>query len=207
MLRALSLLFALTLGARAEEPWLPRIARALQASPGWKIDLRWTVKPAAGAATQARTTSGTLQLADSNRFRFESPGLNSLCDGTTTWQHIPATGQVLVQSVARLDPALMPGALLAQALQGAETSARHEALAGKDAIRLELPAGKGAFARYVRASLWARPSDLHPLRLSVADAQGTETTWELSSWTRWKPGPDAFRWTAPAGAEVVDLRD
>jgi outer membrane lipoprotein-sorting protein len=206
MLRALLCLLVVAAGSRADEPWLPRIARSLQASPGWKIELSWTVKPVA-APTQGRTTSGTLHLADSNRFRFASAGLNSLCDGNTTWQHLPATGQVLVQSVDRLDPALLPGTLLAQALRGAELSARREALAGKDAVRLELPTGKGAFARHVRASLWARPSDLRPLRLSLVDAQGNETLWELSSWTRWKPEPDAFRWTAPAGAEVVDLRD
>lgn len=206
MLRALLFLLVAAVGSHAEDPWLPRIARSLQASPGWKIELSWTVKPAA-APGEGRTTTGTLHLADSNRFRFASAGLNSLCDGTTTWQHLPATGQVLVQSVARLDPALLPGTLLAQALRGSETSSRHELLGGKDAVRLELPVGKGAFARYVRASLWARPADLRPLRLSLFDAQGNETAWELTSWAKWKPEADAFRWTAPPGAEVVDLRD
>ena len=206
MLRALLFLLVAAVGSHAEDPWLPRIARSLQASPGWKIELSWTVKPAA-APGEGRTTTGTLHLADSNRFRFASAGLNSLCDGTTTWQHLPATGQVLVQSVARLDPALLPGTLLAQALRGSDTSSRHELLGGKDAVRLELPVGKGAFARYVRASLWARPADLRPLRLSLFDAQGNETAWELTSWAKWKPEADAFRWTAPPGAEVVDLRD
>jgi len=217
MIRALLLLVALagasraedpTPGAsRAEAPWLPRIARTLQSAPGWKIDLRWTVKPAAGGLARPRTTDGVLKLAGDNRFRFESSSMSALSDGTTAWQYVPSTGQVLVQSLARLDPSQLPGTLLAQALTGSETASSKETLDGVETVRLALAVGKGALSRYSRATLWAAMSDLHPVRIVVADAQGTETVWDLVRWTRWKPAAKDFAWKAPAGSETVDLRD
>ena len=207
MFQTFFLLLALFGIAPAETPWLPRVAQALQSSPGWKVDLRWTVKPPAGGLAQPRTTSGTLHLADSNRFRFESEAMRALSDGVTAWQYSPASGQVLVQSVSRLDAAQLPGSLLAQALSGAETSSSREILAGRKTVRLELAVGQGALARFSRATLWANPVDLRPVRLLVADAQGAETIWDLGSWKRWKPQAREFAWKPVQGAETVDLRD
>ena len=130
-----------------------------------------------------------------------------MSDGTTAWQYNSSTGQVLVQSVAKLDPTILPGALLGQALDGSETSSSQEVLGGRKVVRMELATGKGALARFKRATLWARASDLRPVRLQVADAQGAETTWDLRSWKSWKPKASDFQWRAPAGSETVDLRD
>lgn len=207
MFQTFFLLFTLAGIASAESPWLPRVAQALKSSSGWKVDLRWTVKPPAGGLAQPRTTDGTLHLADSNRFRFESPSLDALSDGVTAWQYSPASGQVLVQSVSRLDAAQLPGSLLAQALSGAETASRRETLAGRKTVRLELAVGQGALARFSRATLWADPDDLRPVRILVADAQGTETIWDLGAWKRWKPKAREFAWKPVPGVETVDLRD
>ena len=207
MFKAFFLTLALTGIASAQTPWLPRVAKALQSSSGWKVGLQWTVKPPAGGLAKPRTTEGTLYLADSNRFRFESQDLRALSDGVTAWQYSPATGQVLVQSLSRLDASQLPGTLLAQALSGAETSSRRETLAGRKTVRLELAVGKGALARFTRASLWANPDDLRPVRILVADAQGTETIWDLGAWKRWKPQAREFAWKPVPGAETVDLRD
>lgn len=205
--QALLLALAVAGTASAQSPWLPRVAKALQSSPGWKVDLQWTVKPPAGSLAKPRTTSGTLHLADSNRFRFESEAMRALSDGSTAWQYSPATGQVLVQSLSRLDASQLPGTLLAQALSGSETSSSRETLSGRKTVRLELAVGKGALARFSRASLWADVDDLRPVRLLVADAQGTETIWDLATWKRWKPQAREFAWKPVPGAETVDLRD
>lgn len=207
MIRALALLALLAVSARADLPWLPRVARSLQESPGWKIDLLWTTRPAAGSIARPRSTAGELLLASDNRFRFVSEGLQALCDGTNAWQYVPSTGQVLLQSAAKLDPTMLPGAMLAQALAGSETASARDAVDGVEAVRLDLAVGKGALARFRRASMWIRPGDLRPLRILVADEQGAETSWDLRSWKRWKPKPSDFLWKAPAGSETVDLRD
>lgn len=207
MFHTIFLTLALAGIASAQTPWLPRVAKALQASTGWKMDLRWTVKPPAGGLAKPRTTEGTLFLTDSNRFRFESQDMRALSDGITAWQYSPATGQVLVQSLSRLDATQLPGTLLAQALSGAEISSSRETLAGRKTVRLELAVGKGALARFTRASLWADPDDLRPVRILVADSQGTETIWDLGTWKRWKPQAREFAWKPVPGAETVDLRD
>lgn len=207
MLRILLLALALAGTVSAQSPWLPRVAKALQSSPGWKVNLQWTVKPPAGGLAKPRTTDGTLFLADSNRFRFTSEAMSALSDGTTAWQYAPATGQVLVQSLKRLDASLLPGTLLAQALTGSETASRSESLDGRPTVRLELAVGKGALARYSRATLWANPDDLRPVRILLADAQGSETIWDLRTWKRWKPTAREFAWKPVPGAETVDLRD
>ena len=167
----------------------------------------WTSKPAAGSIARPRTTEGELRLSTGNRFRFTSSGFQALSDGTTAWQYTPSTGQVLVQSVAKLDPTLLPGTLLNQALAGSETSSSQDVLDGRKVVRLELATGKGALARFSRATLWARVGDLRPVRLVVVDAQGAETSWDLLSWKSWKPKADDFLWKAPTGSETVDLRD
>lgn len=207
MIRALALLAILSSSALADAPWLSRIAHSLQGAPGWKVDLAWTTKPAAGSLARPSRTEGELQLSADSRFRFVSEGFQALSDGTTAWQYTASTKQVLVQSVAKLDPTLLPGTLLKQALSGSETSSKRETLDGKDVVRLELATGKGALARFTRATLWARVGDLRPVRLLVADVQGTETIWDLVSWKRWKPGAGDFHWKAPKGSETVDLRN
>lgn len=207
MNRVIALVAVLASLASAEAPWLPRVARALQESRGWKLSLVWTTTPAAGSIARPRVTKGELLLGAGNRFRFESEGLKALCDGTTAWQYAPSTGQVLVQSVDKLDPTMLPGAVLAQALSGSETSSARETLEGKESVRLELATGQGALARFQRAAMWVRPGDLRPVRLLVIDAQGTRTSWDLASWKRWSPKASDFLWKAPAGSETVDLRD
>ena len=203
----LAILALLASLAGASTPWLPRVAQALQGSPGWTIDLLWTTRPAGGSLARPRTTTGELKLATDNRFRFAAEGMQVLSDGRTVWQYAASSGQVLVQSADKLDPTMLPGSLLGQALAGSEISSTREALSGKQAIRLELAVGKGALARFTRATLWVNPSDLRPRRLSVVDAQGAETTWDLRSWKRWSPKPADFLWKAPSGSETVDLRD
>ena len=61
--------------ALAEVPWLPRVARSLQGSPGWKVSLVWTSKPAPGSIASPRSTQGELRLATDDRFRFVSGGI------------------------------------------------------------------------------------------------------------------------------------
>lgn len=207
MKRAIALLALFSSLVSAEAPWLSRVARSLQESPGWKIDLLWTTTPAPGSIARPRSTTGDLMLSQDNRFRFVSEGLQALSNGTTAWQYTPGTGQVLMQSVSKLDPTMLPGTLLGQAIAGSETTATREKLGGKDAVRLDLAVGKGALARFSRAALWVGPKDLRPIRLQVVDAQGATTTWDMRSWKRWKPKAEDFLWKAPEGSETVDLRD
>jgi hypothetical protein len=157
-------------------PWAPTSTnRGCPGSPApcrrrqdGRSSCSWTVKPAAGgpgkdANHRRHAVPGRLQPLP---LRVEA-GLSALCDGTTTWQHASRHGAgARAVREARLDPALLPGTLLAQALTRLRDLVPFASPStGKDAVRLELAVGKGALARYVRATSVGDPPTCDPLRL------------------------------------------
>jgi outer membrane lipoprotein-sorting protein len=185
-------------------PYLPQVAQAVP-SEGCRIKLEWISAPA-GTIAPPRSVSGTLELADSNRFRFRSAELVVVSDGITLRQWNAATNQVLLRKASQVGASDLPTGLLQSALAGSEISSSLEKLDGKMARRLSLDVSKPPLSRYARATVWARESDHQPLRLEVEDAEGGKTTWKLLSLSRWKPSAKDFDYVPPTGAEVVDAR-
>lgn len=184
--------------------YLPEVAQAVPAG-GCRIKLEW-ISASAGSIAPPRSVSGTLELASGNRFRFRSPELVVVSDGTTLRQWNAATNQVLLRKASQMGASDLPSGLLQAALAGSETSSSLEKLDGKTVRKLSLDVSRPPLSRYAHAVLWARESDHQPLRLEVADAAGNRTTWKILSVSRWKPSAADFDYVPPAGAEVVDSR-
>lgn len=197
-------LLVLSLGVFAE-PWLPRVAQSFRQTPNAKIPLEWTVVPAGGFAP-ARTTKGTLKIAEGNRFRFDSDALVAVCDGSTIWQWNGSTNQTLVQDAAKVDAASLPAGLLKAALEGAELSASPDKIGGKSLQKLGLDHSKSPLSKFEQVWLWIDPAALKPVRIEVEDAQGNRTSWSLLKISSWKPRATDFTYAAPKGADVVDMR-
>lgn len=197
-------LLVFALGTYAE-PLLPKVAQSFKQTPNAKIALDWTVVSAGGFAPP-RTTKGTLKLAEGNRFRFESAALVAVCDGTTLWQWNGSTNQVLVQQASKVDPSTLPAGLLKAALEGSETAATPDKLDGRTLEKLALDNSRPPLSRFSQAWMWADPSTLKPVRIEVEDIQGNKTTWTLKKISSWKPDAKDFSYSAPGGADVVDMR-
>jgi outer membrane lipoprotein-sorting protein len=196
--------FLLAAGGCWAGPYLPQVAQTIPAD-GCRIKLEWISAPA-GTIAAPQSISGTLEMAEGNRFRFHSAELVVVSDGTTLRQWNAATNQVIVRKASLVGASDLPTGLLRSALAGSETASSLEKLDGKMVRRLSLDVSRPPLSQYARATLWARESDHQPLRLEVDDAEGGRTTWKLLSLSRWKPSAKDFDYVPPAGAEVVDSR-
>lgn len=149
---------------------------------------------------------GTL-LLQGDRYRIETADQVLVSDGRTAWAYSRPDNQVLISRVDDDALALSPNAFFTRypdefhvQVRGTETlgGVRH------DVLHLT-PRQRNAFVREV--TLHVRSSDGMPTRARVVDGNGTVMTFTLRNLER-NPrlAADAFRFTPPPGAEVVDLR-
>ena len=153
-----------------------------------------------------QTLSGTLTLRG-DAYRIELPGQTLVSDGATAWSYAAADNAVLVSTATDDEQAVQPGQFFTEFPD--RFTARRLAPTTLGGVRVErlgltpLSATDGIAS----ATLFVRASDLVPIRLEAVSAGGGTLTLALRNV---EVNPDvaasAFRFTAPAGAEVVDLR-
>ena len=164
--------------------------------------LRAAFRQTVGGATQ----SGTVLLQGA-RYRIETPAQVLATDGETAWLYSRDEGQVLVNDYVEDETAFSPTDFFTRYPDRFHVALARRAQVGgvpHEVLRLT-PKEPGAFVESVL--LWVRATDGLPTRVEVQDGNGTEMTFELD---RIEVNPklarDAFRFTPPAGVEVVDLR-
>lgn len=164
-------------------------------------------------AGKKQTFKGKLILKKPDKFRFEADGQVVSTDGQSVWNYTPATRQVVIRRYAPPEKDRTPEGLLFNLLfrgtSAQDYVARDAGAARRDgkACRLvDLTARQeGAYIAAVR--LWVETGTALPIRVEYTDFNGDVTTyrlWELNPYR--KMADDAFRFTPPAGVEVVDLR-
>lgn len=169
-----------------------------------RIDLEWNQTPP-GAAAPLRTR-GLLRLAPGNRFSFRTQALTLVSDGTTLWQYMPSTRQVLIQKLSAIDPAQLPTGLLSSALKSQELSSRIETRDGVSCQRHELKADRPPLSRFASVQLWIRQDTRTPFELQVKDDQGGNSSWKLRKLQDFEPDAKTFVFQIPEGTSVVDTR-
>jgi outer membrane lipoprotein-sorting protein len=151
--------------------------------------------------------SGLLQMKKGNRYRVETDEMVVVTDGETVWSYSRANNQVLIDHFKMDDRGFSPERILSAA-PGDFTPT----LIGRDRIGpyetyvLKLiPPGEPGFVRSMK--LWISESDYLTRKVEMIDANGKETTYQVND-LRINAGlADArFSYTAPEGADVVDLR-
>jgi len=160
------------------------------------------------AVSKARQSSeGGLSLAKGNRYRITFEDRLIVCDGATVWSWSKANNQVVVDRF-RDDPnGLTPERLLvklpseyAAVLTGKEKVGKVET----SVLKLTPPAS-GRQLRWFK--LWVDEDGPVILRIQVMDLAENETTYDLRDIAPDSGVPDStFRFTAPPGAEILDLR-
>jgi chaperone LolA len=160
------------------------------------------------AVSKARQSSdGDLVLAKGNRYRIAFDDRIIVCDGATVWSWSKENAQVVIDRF-RDDPnGLTPERLLAKlpseyaaVLTGKEKVGKRET-----AVLKLTPPAAGRQLRWMK--LWVDEDDLAILRLQVMDLAENETTYDLRDIVAGAGAPDStFRFTAPPGADVLDLR-
>ena len=211
LLAALSVLPAGQVDAQASRP-APKAAA--QASDGDQLVRRVqeryaqirTVRAKFEQEVGGQTLAGTLTLRG-DAYRIELPGQTLVSDGATAWSYAAADNAVLVSAATDDEQSIQPGKFFTEFPD--RFTARRLAPTTVGGVRVErlgltpLSATDGVAS----ATLFVRASDLVPIRLEATAAGGGQITLALRDVEVNPAVPaSAFRFTPPAGAEVVDLR-
>lgn len=196
-LLALALAFGLPAAARpAELQASARLARELGAARRAEVTLRWELPGAPGSPP--RPMSGTLALEAPDRVRLDMPGtgerLVARGDGGEWLQ--PATKQLLRFGAGQAAPAIRWW----RVLLGEAAGVRERRVAPRRWVLVQRDAAGFADS----ATVWLDARGL-PARLELPGGDGT-MTYRLGGWRFVKArGPAAFRLSAPAGYETIEL--
>ncbi|MFA5939928.1 MAG: outer membrane lipoprotein chaperone LolA [Sinimarinibacterium sp.] len=152
------------------------------------------------------TRAGTFQLARPGRFRwdYETPYKQLMvCDGQRIWNYEPDLAQVTVRDAGDILRDT-PVALLAEGQNLEDRFTIAEAGMEGDLQRLVLEP-RTADADFRRVELWLQP-DGAPVRMRLHDPLGGVSDIHFTDVQRnARIDPAMFRFTPPAGVEVVQL--
>ncbi len=149
--------------------------------------------------------SGRL-TAQGVRYRVEAPRQTVVTDGETVWVYNAAREQVLVSTPAQDEGSLTPTDLLRvkDTYEATLVETTERGGVAHHVLRLEPQAAGAPFESIM---LWLRAEDHLVTRAEATDVNGSVITIELSNLRLEEAAaPGTFRFEAPPGVEVVDLR-
>lgn len=200
-------LVALLLGAGAAQAQsADTLIRRLEEKYDSEQALRAEFTQTVSQGGQTNALSGTLTL-QGDRYRVKTDQQTLVTNGETTWIYTPAREQVLVNDYVKDETAFSPSKFFDGYRERYRvTNVRTATRDGQSHRVLTLkPKEQGAFFREV--TLWMRASDAVVTRLVVQDANQSTMTFTLRNVTFGVPTTaSTFRFDAPQGADVVDLR-
>lgn len=140
-------------------------------------------------------------------YRIETADQTLVTDGTTSWVYSKADRQVLVNDAVADETTFSPADFFTHYPDRFDVrTAGSETIQGVRHDRLLLtPKNADAFLQEV--TLFVRASDALPTRVQIVDGNGTTVLFDLHD-VEVNPrlSEDTFRFVAPSGAELVDLR-
>lgn len=186
--------------ARAQSP--DAVARQLQERYGATESLRASFVQTAGG----QRLQGTLSVRR-DAFRLDLGNQVLVTDGGTLWSYSRDDEQVVVQDYDPARVGFSVGQLFTDYLDVFRVTAASRATIGgvrHDVLTLR-PRQSGSSVR--DATLYVRSSDAVPTRVRVHDTNGGTLAFDLRDVERNARLPaSTFRFSAPSGTEVVDLR-
>ena len=164
--------------------------------------LRATFTQRVGSATM----EGSIALRG-DAYRIETADQTLVTDGATSWVYSKTDRQVLVNDAVADETTFSPADFFTHYPDRFDVRADGtETIGGLRHDRLRLtPKNADAFLQEV--TLFVRATDALPTRVRIVDGNGTTVLFDLQD-VEVNPrlAEDTFRFSAPAGAEVVDLR-
>jgi chaperone LolA len=157
--------------------------------------------------TLGRQTLRGQVIVSGEAFRIEMPAQTLVSDGRTLWSYSRDDNQVVVQDYRPEDMGFSVGQLLTDWTRQFRVTGSSRATVGgvqHDVLAL-VPREAGSSVR--DATLYVRSSDAVPSRVRVHDVNGQTLAFDLRNVRlNGRLSSGTFRFRAPAGAEIVDLR-
>jgi outer membrane lipoprotein carrier protein len=122
-------------------------------------------------------------------------------DGTRSWFYLPGEKQVTVTTLDEDRRRELPFLIIGDPPARDRNFIVRESTRGGLVITTLQPRSAAAMIRNVTITIVPATHTIQ--RVSYSDRDGNETTFDFSAFTRRAAGPDFFRFTPPAGVEVV----
>jgi len=151
--------------------------------------------------------SGTIAMKKPGKYRIESEHQTIVTDGQTVWAYSPVNRQVVIDRYRENQNSVSPERFLINLPENYfVTLLGRERDKGIALIVLKLvPKDDRSFVNSVK--VWVEDGTWIVHRISILDANETETTYHLSDFQiNTKINDSRFAFTPPAGTEIVDLR-
>lgn len=183
---------------------LERLEAKYQATDALRADFKQTTT--SPFSDQASTFRGTL-LLQGDRYRVETDRQTLVTNGTTTWIYTPAERQVIVSKNVKNETAFVPSEFFYDYRD--RFTVRSSRVVEQDGSTYHVlrmrPKKEHSFYRSI--TLWVRDRDALITRLEVVDANDTQMVFDLRD-VEFVPSlsVDAFTFSPPQSAEVIDLR-
>lgn len=159
-------------------------------------------------AEEVHESKGRLYFQKPNKYRVEADGTVVCSDGVSVWTYSKANGQVLISEASPSSEQTTPQSLLFRYTEDYEAQYEREEKVGKSAcyvVRLK-PREEGA-AFVAEMTAWVDTKSGLTRKVTYRDTSGNVTTYQLSRVQTGEELDEAlFRFDAPEGVEVIDMR-
>ncbi len=198
MKRLLLLTFLFTSALNAAE--LDRAAAALAGTEA-QFTQRFTPKGFKSAQVESGSVVfGTLPMM---RWTYTRPEEKQFVfDGSRSWFYVPADKQVTVTTLDASRRAELPFLVIGDPAARAKAFVVRESSRGRSTIVTLQPRSAAAMIRNVTVSIGAATHLIE--RVEYTDREGNQTVFDLSGFHARAAGNDFFRFTPPAGVQVVE---
>ena len=194
-----TLLLTLTLANAASAAEIDRAAAALAGTEA-QFTQRFTPKGFKNSQVDSGSVVfGTLPMM---RWSYAQPEQTVFVfDGNRSWFYLPAEKQVTVTTIDEQRRGDLPFLVIGDpAARDRHFIVRETAHGGTVTTTLQ-PRQSSAMIRNITITIATATHAIQ--RVSYSDRDGNETTFDFAAFTRRAVGPDFFRFTPPAGVEVV----
>ncbi|HXH37363.1 MAG TPA: outer membrane lipoprotein chaperone LolA [Thermoanaerobaculia bacterium] len=192
----------LTLALAATAAYAAELDRAAAALPGTEAQFTQSFTPKGFRHSQIDSGSVVFGTLPMMRWSYTRPEQKVFVfDGNRSWFYIPAEKQVTVTTVDEQRRAELPFLIIGDpAARERHFIIRETARAGTVITTLQ-PRDSSALIRNVTITI--APATHAIQRVTYSDRDGNETTFEFAGFAKHTVSPDFFRFTPPAGVEVV----
>ena len=153
----------------------------------------------------AQSESGTVIFGDLPRMRwtYTAPEAKTFVfDGTSSWFYVPADKQVTTGRVTESRKRELPFLLIGDPASRDRAFVVKEQKRGSSVVTTLTPRAKGSIMRSVTVTIAPATNLIQSIEYS--DRDGNRTSFHFSGYHKRAASADLFRFTAPAGVQVVN---
>lgn len=176
--------------------------RAATAMKGMEASFTHSFTPKGFKSAQVEKGSVVFGALPAMRWSYTSPEKKLFVfDGSSSWFYVPADKQVTMAEVTEARKNELPFLLLGDAAARDRHFILREQKRGNSIVTTLEPRSSGALVRGVTVTI--APSTNLIQRIEYSDRDGNRTSFDFSGYHRRAASADLFRFSPPAGVQVV----